>query len=58
MVLEEHYEIAAKGQVGANTTDGNVSIGVSGEGRQVTKRIYRFVGGSNLQEIETADKDA
>ncbi len=45
VVLEEYYEGEAEGKVGVATNEAGVTIGVSGAGRKVTKRIYRFIGG-------------
>ncbi|SOE70558.1 hypothetical protein SAMN05414139_03815 [Burkholderia sp. D7] len=44
--IEEFYDVSGKGQVGfsvdADAATG--SLGLGGEGRKVTKRIYRFKG--------------
>lgn len=46
--IEEFYDTSGKGNVGLNVNreEGNVTfgLGVAGEGRRVTKRIYRFRG--------------
>jgi hypothetical protein len=46
--IEEFYDTSGKGKIGINAkTEGEsltVGAGVSGEGRRVTKRIYRFRG--------------
>jgi hypothetical protein len=42
--IEEFYDVSGKGGLTANLTEGAVTAGLSGEGRKVTKRIYRFTG--------------
>jgi hypothetical protein len=46
--IEEFYDISGSGNVGAQgTTDGNtfsVSMGASGEGKKIVRRVYRFKG--------------
>lgn len=42
--IEEYYEGAGKGQAGLMANAETASIGVSGEGRRVTKRVVRFGG--------------
>ena len=42
--IEEYYEGFGKGNVGVNAEEGIVKVGLSGEGKKVTKRIYRFTG--------------
>lgn len=44
--IEEYYEGSSSGSAGAKIDDGVVTIGLAGEGRKVTKRVYRFVGKS------------
>ena len=58
VVLEEYYEYTAKGQLGLATDNNSVSVGASGEGRRVTKRIYRFIGNSSLREIKEISEDS
>lgn len=43
-IIEEFYDSSGKGDLGVNMTEGNISAGLKGEGRRVTKRIYRFTG--------------
>lgn len=45
VVLEEYYEGEAEGKLGVTGNESGISVGVSGSGRRVTKRIYRFIGG-------------
>lgn len=51
--IEEFYDTSGKGGVGisADSNSGTATIGANGEGRRVTKRIYRFKGLSNLGEM-------
>jgi hypothetical protein len=42
--IEEYYEGSAKGSVGANVDESKLSVGLTGEGRKISKRIYRFTG--------------
>lgn len=42
--IEEYYEGEGDGSLGLNAKEGSVSLGASGSGRKVTKRIYRFTG--------------
>ena len=48
VVLEEYYEGESEGKVGLSGNEAGMSLGVSGSGRKVTKRIYRFIGGENF----------
>jgi len=42
--IEEYYDVSGSGSVGVKGTAEAVSLGVSGEGRKVTKRIIKFRG--------------
>jgi len=42
--IEEYYEAAGKGNAGASVEENNIKVGLSGEGKKITKRIYRFTG--------------
>lgn len=44
VVIEEYYDGSGKGHAGLKTDDGSISLGASGEGRRVTKRVNRFSG--------------
>jgi len=44
VIIEEYYEGEAKGKVGITGDEKGMTVGVSGEGRRVTKRVYRFIG--------------
>jgi hypothetical protein len=42
--IEEYYDLSGKASAGLNTNGENISVGLSGEGRRVSKRIYKFKG--------------
>jgi len=42
--IEEYYEGSGSGKVGASKGENGINLGLSGEGRKVTKRIYKFKG--------------
>lgn len=42
--MEEFYETAADGKAGVGIQGEGLSAGISGSGRKVTKRIFRFKG--------------
>jgi hypothetical protein len=42
--IEEFYDTSGKAGLSANVTEGAITGGLNGEGRKVTKRIYRFTG--------------
>lgn len=42
--IEEYYEGSAKGNVGASVDESKLNVGLTGEGRKISKRIYRFTG--------------
>ena len=42
--IEEYYEATGKGLLGASADEKQISLGVSGEGRRITKRVIRFKG--------------
>ncbi|MFU8832908.1 MAG: hypothetical protein ACNA7J_12235 [Wenzhouxiangella sp.] len=52
--IEEFYDGSGKGQVGLKADGESVSVGASGEGRRVTKRIIRFSGLGNTVGSEGA----
>ena len=54
VVIEEYYSGEVKGNVGVTGDENGLTLGASGEGRKITKRIYRFIGGntSNLNHVE------
>ncbi|MCG7380055.1 hypothetical protein MH215_23965 [Paenibacillus sp. ACRSA] len=42
--IEEFYDTSGKGGLSATINEGSITGGVTGEGRKVTKRIYKFTG--------------
>lgn len=44
VVIEEYYEGSGKGHAGLKAEGEAISVGASGEGRRVTKRVIRFSG--------------
>lgn len=42
--IEEYYEGSGKGNIGLSNEEKSLKLGASGEGKKVTKRIYRFTG--------------
>ena len=42
--IEEYFEGFGKGNAGVNVEEKSFKVGLSGEGRKVTKRVYRFTG--------------
>lgn len=43
--IEEYYDTSGKGSAGLKAEEKNITLGLSGEGRKVTKRIIKFKGG-------------
>ncbi|WP_139323122.1 hypothetical protein [Deinococcus marmoris] len=42
--IEEFFDISGKGQMGLQTQESGLSMGISGEGKKLSRRIYRFKG--------------
>lgn len=42
--IEEFYDGSGKGSLGLKTEGESITLGASGEGRRVTKRVIRFTG--------------
>lgn len=42
--IEEYFEGFGKGNAGVKVEENSLNVGLSGEGRKVTKRVYRFTG--------------
>jgi hypothetical protein len=51
--IEEFYDTQGKGKAGLSSGDEGFNLGLAGEGRRVTKRIYRFKGYREGTLIET-----
>lgn len=54
--IEEFYDVGGEGNVGVSAKKGSLNVGVSGEGRKVTKRIYKFKGVINHSDNNAVDK--
>jgi hypothetical protein len=56
--IEEHYEYFGKGQAGlaADANTAQLNFGLSGEGKRVSRRIYRFKGMSQTFGVEIPTK--
>lgn len=44
--IEEYYEGEAEGSMGVKTDLETITVGLGAKGRKVTKRVFRFKGGS------------
>jgi len=44
VIIEEYCDVSGKGQGSFKADNEAVSLGISGEGRRVTKRVIRFTG--------------
>ncbi|MED4802625.1 hypothetical protein [Bacillus atrophaeus] len=42
--IEEYYDTQGDGAAGVQYKESNLNIGVSGSGRRISKRVYRFKG--------------
>ncbi|TYS60540.1 hypothetical protein FZD47_20220 [Bacillus infantis] len=58
--IEEYYEGEGNGGIGVQATQSNINIGVSGHGRKVVKRVYKFKGWNEkgLEVIEKHNKES
>lgn len=59
--IEEFYDASGQGSLGVDIKESGALIGLSGSGRRVTKRIYKFTGfrediASSLIDAETKDE--
>ena len=54
VIIEEYYEGETKGKVGITGDENGLNLGVSGEHRKITKKIYKFIGNdkSNITDVE------
>lgn len=46
--MEEYYDNSGEASLGVQTDGLSLSAGVSGSGRRVTKRVYRFRGNTSI----------
>lgn len=54
--IEEFYDTSGKGNVGVKSDASNLSLGASGEGRKVTKRIIKFSGWNPIVNTENGEE--
>ncbi|MBF5006983.1 hypothetical protein [Diaphorobacter caeni] len=52
--ITEYYEGSGKGNIGAKGDEAGISIGASGEGRKVTRRVIKFYGS---REVALSNKN-
>lgn len=54
VVIEEYYDVSGKGGLQAGSSEAGFTGGLTGEGRKITQRNYRFTGWHEgaLQEVE------
>ncbi|MCM3111693.1 hypothetical protein [Lederbergia lenta] len=55
--IEEFYDVSGEGNLGVNAKKGSVNVGASGDGRKVTKRIYKFKGIIGQTEVNEVCED-
>lgn len=53
--IEEFYDTEGSGGVGLQLDTSNVNLGVSGTGKRVSKRVYRFKGWIELETVENEE---
>ncbi|MEA4807400.1 hypothetical protein [Acetobacterium wieringae] len=63
VIIEEYFEGTGEGKMGLNAEEGNVSLGLSGEGRRISKRVYTFKGWRDpglegFEKIQSTDSEA
>jgi len=56
--IEEYYDTSGKGGLGFKSDAEEVSLGASGSGRKVTKRIVKFKGFNSQAQEMLAQSDA
>jgi len=57
--IEEYYDTSGKGAIGLkNDAEDGLSLGASGSGRRVTKRIVKFKGFNSQAQEMLAQSDA
>lgn len=55
--IEEYYDLSGRANAGIKSEEAAVTLGISGEGRRVTKRIIKFKGWSSEPSAETISED-
>ena len=53
--IEEFYDTSGKGALGAKADESSVTLGASGEGRRVTKRVIKFSGWGGPSAVAAAE---
>jgi len=48
--IEEYYDLSGNGSVGVSANQSKVSLGLSAEGRRISKRIYKFKGMKPIEQ--------
>ena len=56
--IEEYYEYAGEGALGLKADGKSLTLGASGSGQRVSKRIFRFTGGSVISTASPNDEPA
>ena len=56
--IEEYYDLSGKASAGLNTNGEEISLGLAGEGRRVSKRIYKFKGLKPIDQTFTDKEDS
>ena len=57
VVIEEYYAGEAKGNAEVTGNEQGLTVGASVEGRKVTKRVYRFIGGNTGNKSEIIEQE-
>jgi hypothetical protein len=47
--MEEFYDVSGTANIGAKAGEESITVGLSGHGQKVTKRIFRFKGNVSVQ---------
>lgn len=50
--IEEFYDTSGDGTLGAKVREEGITLGASGSGRRVTRRVYKFKGYSPITQVE------
>ncbi|GAA0244525.1 hypothetical protein [Rhodanobacter caeni] len=53
--IEEYYDFSGKGSAGVKTQEKDIALGLSGEGRKVTKRVIKFKGWESDKEVDVSE---
>ena len=55
--IEEYYDSSGEGNLEINSKENSFTVGASGEGRKITKRVYKFSGIIPQSELNPEDED-